>query len=110
MSQSKKTKVDFIETLYQKSVGSGQAISREEIKDIVDNLLNEMKTSLIEGHPIEFRGFGVFEFRYRKAKVNARNPKTGKKVTVPGHSVVAFRSGNEIKDAVWTKEYGKKPE
>lgn len=110
MSQCKKTKADFVEAILQKSEKSGDVIPKETIKYVVDAMLDEMKTSLTDGCTIELRGFGVFEFRYRKGKSNARNPRTGMKVSVPGHSVVAFRAGHEIKDIVWNKEYGKKEE
>lgn len=64
-----------------------------------------MKSSLVQHNQIELRGFGVFEFRYRKPKVNARNPRTGAKLQVPGHTIVAFRSGHELKKAVWDIPY-----
>lgn len=105
MSIKKNTKADFIELVYNSLLESGQNTNREFIKLIIDTLLLKMKESLIAGHPIEIRGLGVFEFRYRQPKLNAHNPRTGKKVVVAGHTVVAFRSGNELREAVWNADF-----
>ncbi len=55
---------------------------------------------LIAGNTLELRNFGVFELHLRKEKKKARNPKTGKMVSVPEHSVVYFRAGKHLKEAV----------
>ena len=47
------------------------------------------------------RGFGTFELRLRKGREKARNPKTGAPVSVEPHYVAAFRSGQELKNALW---------
>ena len=54
-----------------------------------------------DGSTIELRGFGTFELRLRKERKKARNPKTGDSLSVPPHYIVAFRSGQELKRAVW---------
>jgi integration host factor subunit beta len=51
---------------------------------------------------IELRGFGTFEVKVRKARPKARNPKTGEAISIHSHGVVAFRSGRELKQDVWT--------
>ena len=48
---------------------------------------------------IEFRGFGTFGVKKRKART-ARNPKTGEQVNVPARKTVYFKAGRELKEKV----------
>ncbi len=96
MESKKITKYDLIEAVYQHS-----AFEKRDVQKIVDQLLEELKSTLKNGATIELRGFGTFEPRLRKGRSKARNPKTGEQVTVAPHYIVAFRSGQELKKAVW---------
>lgn len=58
---------------------------------IIDTLLDEGR--------VEFRNFGVFEVRKRKARAG-RNPKTGEQVDVPARCVVSFKPGKEMEEKV----------
>jgi len=95
--QSKKfTKAEIIDALYEKT-----GMSRTEIRSTVDLIILEMKEALTRRQVIELRGFGTFEVKVRKARNRARNPKTGERISVSSHGVVSFRSGRELKQAVW---------
>jgi len=95
--QSKKfTKAEIIDALYEKT-----GMSRTEIRSTVDIIINEMKEALSQGQIIELRGFGTFEVKIRKARNRARNPRTGESIVTKSHGVVSFRSGRELKQAVW---------
>jgi nucleoid DNA-binding protein len=56
------------------------------------------KTLTTEGR-IELRNFGVFETKRRRAR-QARNPRTGEKVSVPERAVVVFQAGREMAQRV----------
>ncbi|MDR3144948.1 MAG: integration host factor subunit beta, partial [Treponema sp.] len=77
MAGSKYTKADIVDSVYEKT-----GMNRKEIRTIVDLFLDEIKDALIKGMIIELRGFGTFEVRIRKGRQKARNPKTGKTVSV----------------------------
>lgn len=96
MSQNKITKSDLVDSIF-----SEKKIEKKIIQDVIDSLLGQLKNSLIDGSTIELRGFGTFELRERKGRAKARNPRTGDVVSVEPHSIVAFRSGKELKSAVW---------
>lgn len=100
----KKTKKDLVEEVYHHLVHNNTKITRTSILQITDSLLTSMKNTLKSGYGIELRGFGVFELRYRKPKSHARNPKTGEAVTVEGHTVAAFRAGNELRNDLWNMD------
>ena len=69
---------------------------------MVDLFLEEIKSALISKNVIELRGFGTFEFKVRKGRQKARNPKTGELLTVNSHGIVTFRPGRELKQDVWS--------
>lgn len=109
MSIKKKSKIDLVEAVCNDIYAAGNShVRKGEVKIIVESFLKQMRNVMSEGYQIELRGFGVFEFRYRKPKNNARNPRTGQKVQVAGHTVVAFRAGHELKTAVWNSNFGNK--
>ena len=97
MPAKKITKADIIDSLYEKT-----GMNRTEIRSAIDIFIDEMKDALISRKIIELRGFGTFEVKVRKARPRARNPRTGESITIHSHGVVSFRSGQELKQAVWT--------
>ena len=50
------------------------------------------------GDKVQLIGFGTFELRERAEK-QARNPRTGEKMTVPACKAPAFKAGQAFKDA-----------
>jgi nucleoid DNA-binding protein len=96
MATKKVTKYDLVESVYQNT-----KCEKKIVQDVIENLLVELKNSLKDGSTIELRGFGTFEPRLRKGRSKARNPKTGEQLSVAPHYVAAFRSGQELKKALW---------
>ena len=66
------------------------------VKPIVQDFLNEIIAELAKGNRIEFRDFGVFETKMRKAR-KAQNPKTLEPVNVPAKRTVRFKMGRIMK-------------
>src|SRR5262245_58567821 len=56
-----------------------------------------MVDALRDGQRIEIRGFGSFAVRQRRPR-EARNPKTGQKVSVPQRRSLSFTVGKELRD------------
>ena len=83
------------------AVYESTSYDKKIIQTVIDSFLEQVKFSLKDSSTIELRGFGTFELRLRKGKLSARNPKTGDKVSVAPHYVAAFRSGQELKNALW---------
>ena len=74
MSSKKVTKNDLLEAVYQNT-----KYEKLAVQTIMENLFDQMKEVLKDG----------------------RNPKTGQQLSVAPHYVVAFRSGQELKKALW---------
>lgn len=69
------------------------------VRDIVQQLFDELTAELAKGNRVEFRDFGVFEIRVRKPRM-AQNPRTLERVAVPGKCAVKFKAGRRMKEGV----------
>jgi integration host factor subunit beta len=69
---------------------------RVQVKKIVQQFLDEIVNELGRGNRLEFRDFGVFESKLRKAR-KAQNPKTLEPVEVPEKRTVKFKVGRLMK-------------
>jgi len=69
---------------------------RVQVKKIIQQFLDEIVTELGRGNRLEFRDFGVFETKVRKAR-KAQNPKTLEPVSVPEKRTVKFKVGRLMK-------------
>ncbi len=65
-------------------------------KNIVQTFLDEIIKELEKDNRLEFREFGVFEPKKKKART-AHNPKTFEKVDVPAKRSVKFKMGRTMK-------------
>ena len=70
-----------------------------EVSAVCQSYLDQIVEELAKGNRLEFREFGVFELKRRKART-ARNPKTGDPVYVPARTVVSFKPGRIMKERV----------
>ena len=69
---------------------------RVQVKKVVQQFLDEIIGELGQGNRLEFRDFGVFETKLRKAR-RAQNPKTLQPVEVPEKRTVKFKVGRLMK-------------
>ena len=69
---------------------------RVTVKKIVQGFLDEIVDELGKGNRLEFRDFGVFETKTRKAR-KAQNPRTLEPVKVPEKRTVKFKVGRLMK-------------
>jgi nucleoid DNA-binding protein len=70
---------------------------RNQVKRVVQQFLDEVVDELGRGNRLEFRDFGVFETKLRKAR-RAQNPKTLAPVSVPQKRTVKFKVGRLMKE------------
>lgn len=75
--------------------------SKEDISYIVGEFISALTDNLKQGNTVELRGLGSFEKKKRAARSNMRNPRTGQEAVSKEHYVMTFRSGKELKEAVW---------
>jgi len=85
------TKKELIDRIAE-SEGSRRVL----VKKVVQRFLDEIVNELGRGNRLEFRDFGVFETKLRKAR-KAQNPKTLEPVAVPEKRTVKFKVGRLMK-------------
>ncbi len=68
-------------------------LTQREIIAVVDAVFNEITDTLRRGDRVEFRGFGAFSAKLRRAR-QGRNPRTGAAVAVEPKQVVSFRASS----------------
>ena len=69
------------------------------IKKVVQMFLDEIIDELAQGNRLEFRDFGVFETKMRKAR-RAQNPRKREAVWVPERRTVKFKVGRLMKEKI----------
>ncbi|MGL6226744.1 MAG: HU family DNA-binding protein [Thermoguttaceae bacterium] len=74
-------------------------LTQMKAKEIVQKTFDVIIETLANDGRIELRNFGVFEVK-RRAPRKARNPRTGKTVSVGERHVVTFKPGKEMEDRV----------
>ena len=77
-------------------IAEGTGGRRVQVKRVVQQFLDEVIAELGKGNRLEFRDFGVFETKVRKAR-KAQNPKTLEPVEVPEKRTVKFKVGRLMK-------------
>jgi integration host factor subunit beta len=77
-------------------IADGTNQRRVRVKRIVQQFLDEIVNELGKSNRLEFRDFGVFETKVRKAR-KAQNPKTLDPVEVPEKRTVKFKVGRLMK-------------
>lgn len=80
-------------------VASKLGLTQNEVSGVVQELLDAITQSLVEGNRLEIRNFGVFEVKDREARIG-RNPRTGEEVPIPRKRVTTFRPGKALKEWV----------
>jgi nucleoid DNA-binding protein len=84
------------------AVSEKLSITQLDAGRVVQNVLDAIKEILVEENRVELRNFGVLEVRERAAR-KARNPRTGDTVQVKKKSVVVFKAGKALGNAVQAK-------
>ena len=86
-------KLTLIQSLKEKS------LTKAEAAEVVEIFFSEMTNAIVQGKRVEIRGFCSFFIKEYKSYTGC-NPKTGKKVVVPGKKLPFFKCGKELKERV----------
>tara|TARA_X000000368_G_scaffold367443_1_gene314795 strand:- start:107 stop:385 length:279 start_codon:yes stop_codon:yes gene_type:complete len=78
---------------------SNDFLSKNDIEDSLNVIVDYISDSLSKGDRVEIRGFGSFSSRKRKKRL-ARNPQTGKSISVPEKYHPYFRASKALKEVL----------
>ena len=83
-------------------------IHRKIKKSELEKILNILIKTIVEGvkdqKSIELRNFGRFSQKKIKARLNARNPRTGEQIQAPERKSIAFKMSKELKGKINKRE------
>ena len=88
------TRLDLAKSLHQEigmSVNDGSYF----VNEVLDNIAR----SLINGGEVKISNFGIFSIRQKKERIG-RNPKTNEKAVISPRKVVVFKASQNLKGQV----------
>ncbi|MCS7064359.1 MAG: integration host factor subunit beta [Methylacidiphilales bacterium] len=92
-------------------ISNETGLVQHQVLEVLQRYFDAMIESLIAGRTVELRKFGVFEIKWRKARVGRNPNKPETDIVIPPHPVVKFKPGKILKEKL--KEMaaqGPKPE
>ncbi len=88
------TKADIINQISEKT-----GIEKITVTEVVENFFKNVKSNMIDGNELFFRGFGSFILQHRKAKIG-RNITKNIAVKIDEHFVPKFKPSKEFVSAI----------
>jgi len=88
------TKAQMVESIQNQT-----GLPRNRSSEIVETLLEIIKSTLESGEDVLVSGFGKFSVNEKKAR-RGRNPATGEDMMLEARKVVTFKCSGKLKDRV----------
>ncbi len=88
------TRADVAETIYEE-VG----LSRKDSGDILDMVIDEIKSELVKGNDVKLSSFGTISLRKKNPRIG-RNPKTGVEAEISARTVISFKPSQNLRKAI----------
>ena len=91
------TKAQMVE-----SVQNQTGLPRNRSSEIIETLLEIIKSTLTSGEDVLISGFGKFSVNEKKAR-RGRNPATGEDMMLEARKVVTFKCSGKLRDRINSK-------
>lgn len=79
------------------SIAEQTGLPQLKVLDVIQKTLDGIIDALKKGNSLEFRRFGVFDVKERKARIGRNPHRPSTDIVIPAHKVVRFRPGKEMK-------------
>lgn len=86
------TKLDIVNQISKET-----GIEKYIVVKVVENLMDEIQSSMIKGEEVFLRGFGSFILK-TKAEKKARNISKNTTIVIPSHTAPAFKPAKEFNE------------
>lgn len=86
------TKAEIVSSIAKKT-----GLDKDAVLSVVENLMETIKESLVNGEEVTLRGFGTFQIKERAQKLG-RNITAEKSVVIPAHNVPFFKPADAFKE------------
>ncbi len=87
------TRINITEAIYEE-IG----LSRKDSGDVLDMVIEEIKSELEKGNEVKLSSFGTFSLRKKNERIG-RNPKTGKEAKISPRTVISFKPSQTLRKA-----------
>ena len=81
------------------NVASSAGLTKADAAAAVESTLSQIAKSLASNDTVAIIGFGTFSTSKRPAR-DGRNPRSGETIKIPASTVVKFKAGKALRDAV----------
>lgn len=88
------TKADIV-----KEIARQTGIEKTVVLEVVEAMMERIRTSMINGEEVFLRGFGSFIIKRRAEKV-ARNISKNTTIVIPAHNIPVFKPAKSFMDKV----------
>ena len=88
------TKSDIVEAIVEQ-IG----FSKNHSSEIVETLLELIKSTLVSGEDVLISGFGKFCVKQKEAR-RGRNPATGESMMLSPRKIVTFKCSGKLRDKI----------
>lgn len=88
------TKADIV-----KDIAASTGIEKQVVLQVVEGVMETIKTSMINGDDVFLRGFGSFIIKHRAEKA-ARNITKNTTMVIPAHNIPAFKPAKSFIEKV----------
>ena len=95
LDRSGLTKAELVKRIYRLHGG----LTRREAADVVDQIIQAMKTSLLDGRSVKIQNFGVLEVTDREGRAGV-DPSSGEPIFIPSHKGLSFRPSPRLKTTI----------
>ena len=91
------TKADIVAKISER-----KGIEKNDVQEVIEALMEEVKNSLEGGENVYLRGFGSFIIKTRAEKTG-RNISKNTTIKIPAHNIPAFKPAKVFVEGVKTK-------
>ena len=99
LQQLSKTLSTMTKAELVKAIAAQTGVEAVTVATVVEQMMEEIRQSMIGGENVYLRGFGSFILKHRAQKV-ARNIAKNTSITIPAHNIPAFKPSKEFMDKV----------
>ena len=80
-------------------VAEKAGMTKKDAERAVNATFETITNSLVDSEKVQISGFGIFEIKYREARVG-RNPRTKQAIQIPASRQPAFKASKTLKDII----------
>lgn len=88
------TKADIV-----KEIARQTGLEKTVVLEVVEAMMERIRTSMINGEEVFLRGFGSFIIKRRAEKV-ARNISKNTTIVIPAHNIPAFKPAKSFQEQI----------